>query len=223
MRWRPGPSRLARGNDHRYRGEVPISFDITGFRRIPDPPFGLAAWTVRGTPDIVSLAYHDMVPDLPAALDGDTGDLLRALARERSTTGCLLEAGVARIDGQDCLTRLEKLPLPNRPRGQAFCASVTVPKAACSATLQILCPEDGVTGMREAVLAARIGFADFYRPHPFDPWLKNALPCHAADDRRYDDEFPDHPLTRARRWLDRTVRTARLTAEFAALRPFSGP
>ncbi|MFD3506547.1 hypothetical protein [Nocardia sp. NPDC058666] len=200
---------------------MPISFDVTGFESLSDPPPGQAAWNMPGTSDIVVLTYYDLVPDLPAPLHAGPA-LFRALAQGRSVDGCLIDAWVTTLDGQECLVRLEKFPLPGQPRGVLFGASIVVPKANCSAVVQIMCPETGTTGMREAMLTVRIGFANFYPPHPFDPGLRCKLPFNAADDRRYDVDFPDHPLTRARNWLDRTLASGRLNTDFAALPPFTG-
>ncbi|KAA8880497.1 hypothetical protein F3087_41025 [Nocardia colli] len=196
---------------------MPISFDTTGLQ-----PIDSNSWRDPGTGDIVTMNYFDLVPDLPAPLD-DVDVLRRGLAERSAESGCLIEAFVIWVDHEPALLRMEKFPLPNQQHGLAFVASIIVPKDRCSAVFQILCPETGTTGVREAVLMTQIGYENMFPPHPYAPGLSGRLPYHAADEIRWDDQFPDHPLTRARRWVTRTVPTARLAPGFAALPPFAGP
>lgn len=194
---------------------MPISFDTANLEQVDT-----ATWRNTHTGDMVNVSYFDLVPDLPAPLE-DMPALRRRLAERSAENGCLIEAFVVWLDAQPALLRMEKLPLPHQAHGLVFAASVIVPKARSSAVLQILCPEAGTTGLREALLAAKIGFDDMYPPHPYAPEVQGRLPYNAADDIRWDAEFPDHPLSRARRWIAHTVPTARLAPEFAALPPFA--
>ncbi|MFD6158282.1 hypothetical protein ACFWF7_34870 [Nocardia sp. NPDC060256] len=168
------------------------------------------------------MTYFDLVPDLPAPLT-EVDVLRRGLAERSAESGCLIEAFVIWVDREPALLRMEKFPLPNQPSGLAFVASIIVPKDRCSAVFQILCPETGTTGVREAVLMSQIGYENMFPPHPYAPGLGGRLPYNTADDMRWDEQFPDHPLTRARRWVARTVPTAQLAPGFAALPPFAGP
>ncbi|QIS20896.1 hypothetical protein [Nocardia terpenica] len=58
---------------------------------------------------------------------------------------------------------------------------------------------------------------------PYAPHVRGDLPYSVADDAQWDQEFPGHALTRARRWFGELSRTARIDPRFAALPPFSGP
>jgi hypothetical protein len=193
---------------------VPLSFDWTGFQRTDS-----ASWSHPVTGDHVGLEYFDLVPDLPAALD-DLPKLRQDLTVLAGESGCLIEAHVLDFGGEPALLRLQKLPLPNQPTGQGFVAAITVPKATCSATLQIVCTERGMTGMREATLMAQLGMENWVRPHPYAPGFTGKLPYHAGDDVQWDSQFPDHPLSRARAWIRHAIRTAQVDPRFAALPPF---
>ncbi|MGW4214049.1 hypothetical protein ACWEIJ_39110 [Lentzea sp. NPDC004789] len=192
---------------------MPISFDTTGFRQV-----NRNVWQ-HPSGDQAELTYYNMVPDLPAGLD-DLPKLRHDLARIDGEVGCLIEAHVVGLAGVPALLRIVKMPLPNQQGGQLFHCSFTVPKATCSAVLQLGAIERGTTGIREGVLAAEIGFQNWVRPHPYAPELQGVLPFHAGDDPRYDARFPDHPLSRVRAWAHHVVRTARLDPQFAALPPF---
>jgi hypothetical protein len=192
---------------------VPISFDTTGFRQL-----GQHTWQ-HASGDQADLTYYNLVPDLPAGLD-DLPKLRHDLALIHGESGCLIEAHVVQLAGVPALLRIVKMPLPNQPNGQVFLCSFTVPKANCSAVLQLGAVERGTTGLREAVLMAEIGFDQWVRPHPYAPELQGVLPFHAGDDPRHDARFPDHPLSRVRAWAHHVVRTARLDPQFASLPPF---
>ncbi|MBF6330008.1 hypothetical protein [Nocardia transvalensis] len=196
---------------------MPITFDTSGFQQVRED-----AWQHPDTGDMLTSSYYDLVPDLPAPLDELT-TLRRRLTESRAETGGLIEAHVVGFGGLPALLRLEKYPLPNQSAGLVFAASFVVPRTQCSAALTLLCPEAGPTGVREAILADRIGLEHMYPPHPYAPEVTAALPYSAADDPRWDAEFPDHPLSRARRWLTHTCRTAGVDPRFAALPAFTGP
>jgi hypothetical protein len=193
---------------------VPLSFDSTGFHRQDQ-----RSWQHPVTGDHVVLDYFDLVPDLPAPLT-DLPKLQHEMTLMAGVDGCLIEAHIVDFAGIPALLRIVKLPLPNRPAGQAFTAVITVPKATCSANLQIICPEGEMTGFREAALAAEIGVDNWFMPHPYAPGFTGKLPYHAGDDARWDPQFPNHPLTRARGWIHHALRTAQIDPRFAALPPF---
>ncbi|MET0235024.1 MAG: hypothetical protein ABW224_10335 [Kibdelosporangium sp.] len=193
---------------------MPLSFDATGFQHQDE-----TSWTHPATGDHVVLEYYNLVPDLPAGLD-DLPKLRHDLTVITGESGCLLEAHVVNFGGTPALLRLQKLPLPNQPSGQAFVASITVPKASCSAVLQIVCVEHGTTGVREAMLTAQLGAENFILDHPYAPGFTGVLPYHAGDDAKWDQQFPGHPLTRARAWLHHAMRTAQVDPGFAALPGF---
>lgn len=187
---------------------------------------GDGTWVDAATGDRMSAHFFDLVPDLPASLD-DLPRLRHELAVQTAEFGGLVEAFVVTVDGAQALLQIVKLPFEDRP-GQAFVASITVPKAQCSAVLRLVALEGPMTGAREAmVLADTIGETGgpdaFYSPHPYAPQTQPKLPWHRADDPRLDERFPDHPLSRARRWLRHVLNTARLSPEFAALPPFGAP
>jgi S1-C subfamily serine protease len=166
-------------------------------------------WFCPRTGDQVSLTYIDLVPDLPAPLD-DLPLLRHRLAIETAEVGALIEAHIVMIDSVPALYQLLKLPIPDQDSGQAFIAAFTVPKASCSAVLRIQCAEGEPAGLRESAVISRVGPEAFVRPHPYAPTLEGRLPWHAGDEERWDGQFPDHPLSRAREWANRTISTAQI-------------
>lgn len=128
-----------------------------------------------------------------------------------------------RLGELPALRQILKLPLPGQPSGQAFIGSFTVPRAMCSTVVKIQAAERGMTGMRGAVVMAKLGPDQYFRPHPYAPEVQGGLPFHAADHDRWDPEFPDHPLTRVRHTLGVLAEAVTVDPAFTALPPFAGP
>jgi hypothetical protein len=193
---------------------VPLAFDTTGLQRHDE-----RTWFDPRTGDQVSLTYFDLEPDLPASLE-ELPLLRQRLAHVLAEAGTLVEAHVVTIDSVPALYQVVKLPIPGRQTGLMFVAALTVPKATGSVVLQVLCQEGNTSGIRESMVSAQIGFENCFPPHPYAPGLQGVLPWNVADDQRWDAQFPEHPLSRARVWAHRTIRTARVDPNFARLPPF---
>ncbi|MFJ9623097.1 hypothetical protein [Streptomyces sp. NPDC101181] len=197
--------------------EALLGVALPGYR-----PVDTGTW-LNDFGDVLSLHHFDLPPDLPAALDDGPALRHRLTHITAQAGGGLVEAAVKRLGGLPALRQIVKLPLPGQPGGQAFLGSFTVPRAGCSTVVKIQAAERGMTGMREAVVLARLGPAQYFRPHPYAPEVQGGLPFHAADHARWDAEFPDHPLTRVRGTLDTLVETVTVAPAFGALPPFTGP
>ncbi|MFJ4618713.1 hypothetical protein [Streptomyces sp. NPDC088812] len=196
---------------------TPITgLDLTGFtEREP------GVWTdTAGV--VLSVHFFPLVPDLPAP-PHETDRLRAGLARNVAAAGGgLIEAVPGAVDGVPAVRQLVKVPLPGR-RGQAFLASWTVPRAGCSTVVKVQAAEGATTGMREAVVMAEVGPADYFRPHPYAGGGQlGGLPYHVGDDERWDARFPGHPLTLVRAALHRITPTVTLDERFKALPPFGG-
>jgi len=197
----------------RVPGTWPIEFDTTGMR-----PHDERIWFDPLTGDQVSLTIIESVPDLPASL-ADVATLRGRLTAETASTGSLIEAHVVELDSVPAVFQLLKLPIPDQEHGLAFIAAFTVPKAECSVVLRVQCTEGQPTGMREAMVVGNLGVDNAFPPHPYAPDVQGLLPFNVADDARWDERFPDHPLSRARAWARQTVASAKVDPAFAALPP----
>ncbi|MGP4087515.1 hypothetical protein [Streptomyces sp. KR55] len=193
------------------------SLDLTGFTA-HEP----GVWTdAAGL--VLSVHFFPLVPDLPAPLHEPerlrTG-LAHGVAR---AGGGLVEAETGAVDGLPAVRQLIKVPRPNGP-GQVFLGSWTVPRAGCSTVLKVQAAEGSATGMREAMVMAQVGPAEYFRPHPYaDGGQLGGLPYHVADHEHWDAQFPDHPLTLVRAALHRLTPTVTLDERFKAQPPFTGP
>ncbi|MER7585327.1 hypothetical protein [Kitasatospora sp. NPDC097691] len=201
-----------------------ISLDLAGFAPREDEDGAGGGDRVWDDARGVVLSVHDfaLVPDLVAPLDAGER-LLREVARHTASSGAaLIEAQVRELGGVPGLWQLVKVSR-GTGRGQVFIGAWTVPRDRCSVVLKVQAAEGPVSGMREAVVADRVGFDAFVRSHPYDPDLRGPLPYHAADLPEWDAQFPTHPLTLVRETLARVGASAVLDDRFRALPPFPGP
>ncbi|MFJ4986506.1 hypothetical protein ACIP9H_22215 [Streptomyces sp. NPDC088732] len=151
--------------------------DLPGYRQVAEH-----AWT-DDHGDVISLHFFDLPPDIPAPLE-EPDRLRQALARVTADAGGgLIQADVVRVAGLPALRQVLKVPLPDRPRGQAFLGSYTLPRAGCSAVAKVQAFEDGVTGMREAMVLAELGPEQYFLEHPYAPGLRGGCPSTAPTPR----------------------------------------
>ena len=157
--------------------------------------------------DKLSVNFFAIKPDLPE----DIKDIrtLRNFYRDMLTqaNGAIVEVEKDYFDSLLAIKII--LKFPQKPTGFAFLASYTIPRKTFSVVLKVQCHEQGITGMRESVILDKaIGenlvdldtkkgwFSD-----PYDPEFKAPILSNMADGEEYDDRFPKHPLSRARKTL----------------------
>lgn len=194
----------------RSPGDLPISFDTTGLQREGTAPSWVDPATGRG----VSITTSEG-PPFNREWMRDLASLRRGFAGMFAERGCLIEADLVPFGGARAVYQVVKTPLPGNPRGTIFAAVFTLTKAPRYAQIMAHAAEGGpnsITGMREAVLMAKLGVPDnWVQPHPYDPGLQTLLPFHRGDDAGFDAQFPDHPLSWVRaaaRWIHQTARVS---------------
>lgn len=182
---------------------APIRFDETGWKPLGQVDDGVWVWhTEHG--DGVGLYEFTIPPDLPA-----TTTMADFEARSIEQTGQpFVELEIVEVGGVAAVRRIVKVP--QRPSGTTYLGSLTFAFADRSYVLKVQCEERGSTGVREVILTDRRlggqlgGAADF-------------------DDVIFDNEFPSHPVARARQALARLERSVVLDPALAAAPPFPLP
>lgn len=202
---------------------TPLAFDTAALRRVQEN-----AW-VDPAGDAVVLDYFDLVPDLPASLE-DLADLrARTSARVAESGMGLVELDTVLLDGMPALRQVVKGRDPGRESGMAYIGSYTIPRDRCGAVVRVQCFEGPVTGIREASLFplfldrhqgdVQEAMAAWAR-HPYTGGVTGGTPRNQAEDPVWDDRFPDHPVSRARRLLGVLARSLRVDPAFRDLPPF---
>lgn len=162
--------------------------------------------------DVLTLLYF-ADPDPPPVDMGRVShvrDFTRAIAVARGAG--LIEASPARCG--DVVMMRSVVKHPQVPTGFTFVASLSFHAGGAGYSLNIECPETGVTGARETAVALELGVdrspgffkrlmggGEPWQADPYDASQKGPVMRCLADDARWDPMFPDHPLSRARRHL----------------------
>src|SRR5262249_1454768 len=107
-----------------------------------------------------------------------------------------------------------------QPSGRTYVGSLTVPFRDFSFVLKCQCAEGGPTGFKEALLLDRSLAAG--EPMKIEDGQFH-IPGWDPDAERYDAEFPDHPVARARRVLAHVAGSLVVADEIRKLPGFSLP
>ena len=142
--------------------------------------------------DGVGLYFFPIPPDLPQNMK--TIDTLKEFYAQQiqGSPAHIVNCERVSIDGVNAVSLI--LKIPQQPSGMTYIGSLTIPYKQFSYVLKVQCQERGMTGAREAVL--------------FDKLLGQQLISidengnitgeWNPDAPIYDQEFPEHPLSRLR-------------------------
>ncbi len=174
-----------------------------------------------------SINFFDIPPDLMKTNDIDTH---RMLMRSNIAQA---KGGVLVLDFNEVnsiITLLKGLKIPMEPGGMQYVWSYTIPFVSCSFVLKITSQEIGTTGMREAVIVSDLmssgekkitkeGIEGWFED-PYAPEFSEGTPMNMAEQEKYDERFPDHPLSLAREMMKQIKSTVTFSKSLYDLEPF---
>lgn len=211
-----------------------VVFDTTGLTPASDAASvpaqcDVRAWrTAEG--DDVRLCYCRQTPDLPPTLA--SLEDLRRLYRARATANeqAVIEISTVSVAHH---TAIRTILRARQGVVSVYSGWLTLPWRDFSYRIQVQSEEQGVTGLREAMVLAQLiarkqvkvkpdqltgappaegaglpleGWAE----DPYDPTLQGPLVCNRSEGEYYDAQFPEHPLARVRRVLQQVTDTLTL-------------
>lgn len=199
-----------------------IRVDDSGWTSVP----GDASTRQNQAGDLFSLHFFPIPPDIPCPLS-DLGPLRKMHRESLSGHGAVVEVEPDELDGLPALRTIIKVA--QKPNGMTYVGAFTVPFRDSSFVLKYQCPERGMTGIREAVVIQELDLLKnpallekgWFRD-PYDPTFETRPLRTRADDDEWDAHFPDHPLSRVRKYLGDARRTT-FGAEARSESPFEGP
>lgn len=180
--------------------------------------------------DPVALYFFNQRTDIQAAIDDEAA--LRAYY-DKLTRGpeiALVELETCQIEGMPAIKSIVKHR--QKPTGMVYVGSYTLPLRDFSFTIKVQCIEGDLTGMREAILLDRAvneGQIEFSESGEIVSWAGAPIPqddeLHRmpTDDVAYDEEFPDHPLSRARNTLELLQTAIKIGGDLHDAAPFVYP
>lgn len=141
--------------------------------------------------DRVGMFYFGLQPNLPMVASVDElREWFRVGVEEQGAK--LVEVDVCEVGGRRAVWVVFKTRM--EPSGFIYVGSVTVPFEGRSVVFKVQCQEQGITGVRETVLLdRRLGAGGSLEAE----WTSDA--------KEYDSAFPDHPLSKVRRALNRVL------------------
>ena len=209
-----------------------IELPLDGWREASRTDDAVTWHNERG--ESLMLNVFHVTPDIPSMTDLEAlRDRYRAALGDQ---GGLVFVDVLEIAKLPAVRTLFKLGIPGQERGRVYLAGITLPFREASLVVRVQCVETGMTGIRETIVLNKLmgagekfapddegvmqGWAsDPYRPEtPFSSLLRNR-----ADDERWDELFPDHPLSRARGHLRELAAELELDPRVYDEPPFSEP
>lgn len=174
-----------------------------------DAPSGdMRVWR-RSEGDVLSLAAPRGSLDLPSLGDAvRVQEWCRAIAESRGAGLIEVRVGTGALGATVSLIykRLE------RP-AYLFTGMLVIPSDEGSRVWTVVSGERGTTGVREAMVttelmnAGRLTIEDYRRSWAQDPYdpsysrVDRSVLRFVSDDERYDEQFPEHPLSKVRRVL----------------------
>ena len=153
----------------------------------------------------ISVNFFNLQPDIPTIKLIDT---LRNFYRNSITSinGGLIEVELKKIANIPVARTIFKIP--QEPSGMTYIASLTIPFETCSFVLKVQGFEDGITGMRDTMVANKLlgkgdltigenGYENWFSD-PYDSNFTDGTLMNKSEQTIYDKDFPSHPLTLVR-------------------------
>lgn len=156
----------------------------------------------------LSLNFFDLKPDLPTINDIEK---LRNFYRNQVTAnnGGLIEVNKLDLKEYNSIRTIFKFP--QEPTGMTYLSSITIPFEKYSYVIKVQAPEIGTTGVRDNVVAMKLlnegkisigdnGYEDWFND-PYNSEINEGVRMNKSEEKQFDSEFPDHPLSQARELL----------------------
>jgi hypothetical protein len=206
-----------------------ITFDEIGFER-KGVQAGAIIWL---TPDgdMLGLFHYPLKPDIKAELHDAEG--LRRFYREMAREAGIGVIEIERVIADDCPAVRTLFKAAQQPSGRIYVGALTIPFQDFSYVLKLQCQEQGATGVRdtmvlmqlmatgESELDEKTGAMSGWLDDPYDAQESGTMTRNKSERREYDTQFPDHPLSRARRVLDHLEQTVKIAGDVKMMPAFS--
>jgi hypothetical protein len=165
----------------------------------------------------VGLYFFSKPPGLPKGLTV-VGQLQDFYAGQMGPKQRIVECRILPLDGIRSIWLVSTEPAP-QTGGAVYLGSLTIPFKEFSFVVKMQCQEQGITGVREALVvdsALRDGRATFQNG-------KLIMEGFSSDDEQFDTQIPQHPLSRIRRELRQIAESLRIEQQVKNERQFELP
>ncbi len=172
--------------------------------------------------DDLSINFFNFPPDITAKNDTDVElqNNYRKIAYESGAA--IIEVKKVKLGTFDSIKTIFKFPM--QPHGMAYIGSYTIPFKHFSYVIKVQCIEQGTTGIRDNTifeLMIRNGkvklnpekkIAEGWMRDPYDESVHLPFMMNLSESEDFDEHFPEHPLTRMRKFLKQIEETIKIDA-----------
>ncbi len=211
---------IRRSEDHNFGDAMKISIDsvrlnIADLTKVEKSETRLVLRTPQG--DIVEIGFTPAPTPCPYRLD-QVKELEAMSARSFEQIGnTQVSFAVKDYGGLLCLESV--LEARQKPFGVRCTGTLVMPRKNFSYFINIYAPERGTTGLRDAIIFDRvcdeIGWDAAKKQAGSLEW--------EGYKEKYDDEFPNHPLSRVRKFLKSLAQSIEFDDDVVQSEPFSPP
>lgn len=161
---------------------------------------------------LISLNFFNLQPDIPTVKNLD---FLKNFYRNSisEANGGVVEISLLTVHNIPSVKTIFKIP--QSESGMTYIASVTIPFENCSFVIKIQAAEVGTTGIRDTVVLNEMLMSgevtlgedrlENWFEDPYNPNFRTGTLMNKSEQEKYDVEFPQHPLSVARKAITEAV------------------
>lgn len=170
--------------------------------------------------DDLSINFFDLPPDITAKNDTDV-ELQNNYRKVTYESGAaIIEVKKVKLGVFDSIKTIFKFPM--QPQGMAYIGSYTIPFKNFSYVIKVQCIEQGTTGIRDNTifeLMIRNGkvklnpekkTVEGWMHDPYDESVQLPFMMNLSEAEEFDAQFPEHPLSRMRKFLKQIEETIKI-------------
>jgi len=186
-----------------------ISIPDFGWNKIEESE-SVIKWGNPEQTTMLTLHFFNIKPNLPTIKDLD---YLKSFYRKSISVanGGLVNVEILSLNNIPTVKIIFKVP--QEESGMIYIASLTIPFEDYSFVIKIQSNEVGITGIRDSfilnkllesgeVLISEEGIENWFSD-PYDSDFKQGTLMNKSENEIYDAEFPEHPLTIARTFINK--------------------
>lgn len=208
-----------------------IIFDTFNWKLVDNTRFK-KTWINSEQTSLIGIHFFDNHPDdIPAKLN----EINAIRDHYRNTIvnkldGGLIKCEVVNLNGYDAIEMLVKQP--DEPTGIIYNGSFTIPFQEYNYVIKMQAVEDGITGIREAVIMDKWlkengapktddnGIMSSWSKDPYDQNFNKGRLMNYSEKEDFDQDFPNHHLTSVRNKMKEIKRSIKFGDELNKIEKF---
>jgi len=171
--------------------------------------------------DDLSINLYDCPPDITAKNDTELElqNVYRKVVYESG--GAIIEVKKVKLGSFDTIKTIIKIP--KKPTGMNYIGSYTIPFKNFSYMVKVQCIDQGISEIRDSVVLeimirngevelgdGKEGLLKGWMKDPYDDSIHLPFMMNLSESEKFDNMFPDHPLSRMRKYLKHIEETIKI-------------